>query len=42
VWDDKDELMMVDNILEGKSKPKLMSKEERTAKHAFILDNVPH
>ena len=42
IWDDKEEPSMVDEILEGKGKPKLLSEELRNAMHAFVLDNSAH
>jgi hypothetical protein len=39
VWDDKEEPSMVDEILEGKGKPKLLSEDLRSAMHEFVLDN---
>lgn len=42
VWDDKEEPTMVDEILEGKGKPKLLSEALRNAMHDFVLDNVTH
>ena len=42
VWDDKEEPSMVDEILEGKGKPKLLSEELRSAMHDFVLDNSAH
>jgi hypothetical protein len=42
VWDDKEELSMVDEILDGKGKPKLLSEELRNAMHDFVLDNSAH
>ena len=42
IWDDKEEPSMVDEILEGKGKPKLLSEELRNAMHAFVLDNSVH
>ena len=42
VWDDKEEPTMVDEILEGKGKIKLLSPELRGAMHDFILDNAAH
>ena len=42
VWDDKEEPTMVDEILEGKGKPKLLSEALRNAMHEFVLDNVAH
>ena len=42
VWDDKEEPAMVDEILEGKGKLKILSKELRSAMHDFILDNASH
>jgi hypothetical protein len=39
VWDDKEEPSMVDEILEGKGKPKLLSEELRSAMQEFVLDN---
>ena len=42
IWDDKEEPSMVDEILEGKGKPKLLSEELWSAMHAFVLDNLAH
>lgn len=42
VWDDKEEPTMVDEILEGKGKLRLLSEEERNAMHEFVLDNASH
>ena len=42
VWDDKEEPTMVDEILEGKGKLKLLSEALRNAMHEFVLDNVAH
>ena len=42
IWDDKEEPAMVDEMLEGKGKPKLLSEDLRTAMHAFVLDNSAH
>ena len=39
IWDDKEEPSMVDEMLEGKGKPKILSEELRSAMHAFVLDN---
>ena len=33
---------MVDELLEGKGKPKILSEELRSAMHAFVLDNSVH
>lgn len=42
IWDDKEEPTMVDEILEGKGKPKILSEELRSTMHAFVLDNSAH
>ena len=42
VWDNKEEPTMVDEILEGKGKPKRLSDELRSAMHDFVLDNSTH
>ena len=42
VWDDKEEPTMVDEILEGKGKMKVLSEEMRVAMHEFVLDNASH
>jgi len=42
VWDDKEEPSIVDKILDGKGKPKLLSEEFRTTMHEFVLDNAIH
>jgi len=42
VWDDQGEPTMVDEILEGKGKLKLLSKGLRNAMHDFVLDNASH
>ena len=42
VWDDKKEPAMVDEILEGKGKLKLLLEEVGNAMHEFILDNASH
>ena len=42
VWDDKEEPAMVDEILEGKGKPRELSEEMRNAMHEFVLDNAVH
>lgn len=42
VWDDKEEPTMIDEILEGKGKPKNLSEELRSAMHSFVLDNSAH
>jgi len=42
VWDDKEEPTMVDEILEGKGKPRQLSEDLRDAMHAFVLDNAAH
>ena len=42
VWDDKEESAMVDEILEGKRKMKLLSEDLRIAMHKFVLDNAAH
>ena len=42
VWDDKEEPAMVDEILEGKGKTKLLLEELRIAMHEFVLDNAAH
>jgi hypothetical protein len=42
VWDDQEEPSMVDEILEGKGKPKLLSEGLRNAMHDFVLDNASH
>lgn len=42
VWDDQEEPAMVDEILEGKGKPKLLFEAKRNAMHDFVLDNVAH
>jgi len=42
VWDDKEEPSMVDEILEGKGKRKLLSEQFKSAMHEFVLDNVEH
>ena len=40
MWDDKEEPTMVDEILEGKGKPRFLSEEMRASVHAFVLDNA--
>ena len=40
VWDDKEEPTMVDEILEGKGKPRELSEDLRNAMHQFVLDNA--
>jgi hypothetical protein len=42
VWDDKEEPTMVDEILEGKGKPKLLFEGLRNAMHDFVLDNASY
>jgi len=42
VWDDQEEPTMVDEILEGKGKPRQLSEEFRDAIHEFVLDNAVH
>jgi len=42
VWDNKEEPVMVDEILEGKGKRKVLSKELRSSMHDFVLDNALH
>jgi len=42
VWDDKEEPTMVDEILEGKGKQKLLIENLRAAMHEFVLDNAQH
>jgi hypothetical protein len=42
VWDDKEEPSMVDEILQGKGKPKILSEELRSVMHEFVLDNSAH
>jgi len=42
VWDDMEEPTMVDEILEGKGKLKLLSEDERKNMHDFVLDNAVH
>jgi hypothetical protein len=39
VWDDKEEPSIVNEILEGKGKRKVLSEEVRRAIHEFVLDN---
>ena len=40
VWDDKEDPTMVDEILQGKGRPRPMSNEFREWAHAFVLDNA--
>ena len=40
VWDDKEEPTMVDEILEGKGKPRQLLEDLRNAMHQFLLDNA--
>jgi len=42
VWDDMEEPTMVDEILEGKGKLKLLTKQDRKNMHDFVLDNAAH
>jgi len=42
VWDDMEEPTMVDEILEGKGKLRLLIEEERKSIHDFVLDNATH
>lgn len=42
VWDDQEEPVMVDEILEGKGKPRELSEDLRNAMHEFVLDNAVH
>ena len=42
VWDDERESTMVDEILEGKGKLKVLSEELQSAMHEFVLDNASH
>lgn len=42
VWDDKKEPTMIDEILEGKGKQKMLPEGLRNAMHDFILDNAVH
>jgi len=42
VWDDKEEPTMVDEILEGKGKPKQLTESLRNAMHDFVLNNASH
>lgn len=42
VWDDQEEQSMVDEILQGKGKPKLLSEALRDSMHDLVLDNVAH
>ena len=42
IWDDEQEPTMVDEILEGKGKLRLLSEELRSAMHEFVLDNASH
>ena len=41
-WDSEEEPTMVDEILEGKGKWKLLSEDVRRAMHEFVLDNAAH
>ena len=40
VWDDKEDPTTVDEILQGKRRPRPMSIEFREWAHAFVLDNA--
>ena len=42
VWNDKEEPSMVDEILEGKGKPKMLTETMRNAMHDFVLDNAAY
>ena len=42
VWDEKEEPTTVDEILEGRGKPRQMSEAFRDAIHGFVLDNAIH
>jgi len=42
VWDDKEEPSMVDEIVEGKGKSKVLPEGVRLAMHEFVLDNAAH
>jgi len=42
VWDSEEEPTMIDKVLEGKGKQKLLSDVVRSAMHEFILDNASH
>ena len=41
-WDSEEEPTMVDEVLEGKGKRKLLSNDVRRAMHEFVVDNVAH
>lgn len=40
VWDDKEDPTMIDEILEGKGKPRVLSEQLRDWMHAFVCDNA--
>ena len=42
VWDDKEEPAMIDEILEGRGKPREMLEAFRDTLHEFVLDNSVH
>ena len=42
VWDNEEEPTMVDEILEGKGKRKVLSNALRSSMHDFVLDNAAH
>lgn len=42
VWDDREEPAMVDEILQGKGKLKVLPEELRIAMHDFVIDNALH
>jgi len=42
VWDSEEEPTMVDEILEGKGKEKILTDSVRTTMHEFVLDNASH
>ena len=42
VWDSEEEPAMIDEILEGKEKRKVLTDDVRSAMHQFVLDNASH
>ena len=42
VWDNEEEPTLVDEILEGKGKQKVLSDALRSSMHEFVLDNAAH
>lgn len=42
VWENKEDLSMVEDVLEGEPKERPLTDQERQWMHNFVLDNATH